>query len=82
MRVAVAGLGFTRMAVDVWGSNFDELVLSLDVGDESLVDGDRLLVIRGWLLIDRDKSLVMGDQLPIIGDSLLIAKDNSPVAGD
>ncbi len=70
------------MAVDVWGSNFDELVPSLDVGDRSLVDGDRLPVIRGWLLIDRDESMVMGDQLPIIGDSLLIARDKSPVAGD
>ncbi len=70
------------MAVDAWGSNFDELVPSLDVGDGSLVDGDRLLVIRGWLLIDGDKSLVTGDQLPIDGDLLLVARDKSPIDGD
>jgi hypothetical protein len=35
------------MAVDALGSNFDELVPSLDVGDGSLVDVDRLLIIKG-----------------------------------
>ncbi len=74
MRVAVAGLGFYRMAVDAWGSNFDELVPSLNVRDESLVDGDRLPVIGVWLLIEGDESLVRGDSIPIIGYSLLIEK--------
>ena len=82
MRVAVAGLGFTRMAVDVWGSNFDELVPSLDVGDKSLVDRDRLPVIKSWILIDGDKSLIKRDWLLIIRDLLPVAGNRSCVDRD
>jgi hypothetical protein len=82
LRVAVAGLGFSCAAVDEWEANFDEFCPSLDVGDGSLVDGDLLPVIGGWLLIDGDKHLVIRDWLPIIGDLLLVERDRSLVAGN